>query len=176
MGFMGSGKSLYGRLLADHFGYKFYDLDDEIVHTAGLSIPEIFESRGEEVFRKLERECLGETIHKEESFVLALGGGTPCHRNNWAFLEKATCTIYLDRTTSQILKNVSRKPGKRPLLKDKSMEELAAYVQDTLVKRMPHYTKAGIRAKLLSGEKLTNLQYLVEILKKQGEGVLLSNE
>jgi len=79
-GFMGSGKTTVGTLLAQHLAWRFVDLDDRIEEAAGLTIPEIFERLGEPAFRKLEadqlRAALGRASEHKESTVLALGGGT----------------------------------------------------------------------------------------------------
>src|SRR5215510_14891471 len=79
-GFMGSGKTTVGTLLARQLAWRFVDLDDRIEATAGLRISEIFERLGELEFRKIEadqlRATLGRATDMKESIVLALGGGT----------------------------------------------------------------------------------------------------
>ena len=76
-GFMGSGKTTVGKVLADFLGCPFMDLDDLIVKKAGKSIPEIFAEDGEAAFRQLEARLLRQTVEKytENTVVLALGGG-----------------------------------------------------------------------------------------------------
>src|SRR5882762_5386772 len=79
-GFMGSGKTTVGSLLARQLAWRFVDLDDRIEEAAGLRIPEIFERLGEPAFRQIEadqlRAALGRATEMKESTVLALGGGT----------------------------------------------------------------------------------------------------
>src|SRR5260370_40273683 len=79
-GFMGSGKTTIGTLLARQLAWRFVDLDDRIEAAAGLRIPEIFERLGEAAFRQIEadqlRTALGRALEHNESVVLALGGGT----------------------------------------------------------------------------------------------------
>src|SRR5712664_4647060 len=79
-GFMGSGKTTIGTLLARQLAWRFVDLDDRIEEAAGLRIPEIFERLGEPAFRQIEadqlRAALGRAVEHKEATVLALGGGT----------------------------------------------------------------------------------------------------
>src|SRR5271168_5003399 len=79
-GFMGSGKSTVGRLLAAQLAWRFADLDNEIERDSGLSISQIFAQKGESVFREIEHECLdralGSASARNTRMVLSLGGGT----------------------------------------------------------------------------------------------------
>ncbi len=83
-GFMGSGKTTIGTLLARQLAWRFVDLDERIEASAGLAIPEIFERLGEPAFRQIEadqlRAALGRAAEMKESTVLALGGGTYAQR------------------------------------------------------------------------------------------------
>src|SRR5258706_16117400 len=85
LGFMGSGKTTIGRLLAERLGRAFVDLDDRIESAAGKTIAEIFASDGEAAFRQLETECLSRILTEErEPLVIGLGGGTFVHERNRA--------------------------------------------------------------------------------------------
>jgi shikimate kinase len=81
-GFMGSGKSTVGPILAEKFGYDFIDVDELIEKVEGQSIVDIFRERGEIYFRNIERKILRETIFKLSKFVVALGGGTITFEDN----------------------------------------------------------------------------------------------
>src|ERR1700694_2898799 len=89
-GFMGSGKSTVGRLLAAQLAWHFADLDTEIERHTGLPISQIFEQKGEPVFRDIEYECLarvlGRTSERDARVVLALGGGTFAQTRNAGLL------------------------------------------------------------------------------------------
>src|ERR1700736_1699226 len=89
-GFMGSGKSTVGRLLAAQLAWHFVDLDSEIERHTGLPISQIFEQKGEAVFRDIEHDCLGRVLgwasERDARVVLALGGGTFAQSRNAALL------------------------------------------------------------------------------------------
>lgn len=83
VGYMASGKSTYGKELAEDKGLPFWDLDECIEQREGRSISEIFEEEGEDYFRRREREVLHELCNEEDEFVLATGGGTPVFSTIW---------------------------------------------------------------------------------------------
>jgi shikimate kinase len=95
-GFMGSGKSTIGPLLAAELGWTFVDLDSEIERRTGLTVPEIFAQRGEEAFRKEETAALVSVLGQART-VVALGGGAPETLGNRLLLEQtpATAVVYL---------------------------------------------------------------------------------
>ncbi len=99
IGFMGSGKTTVGRMLADRLGWDFYDLDDDIERQAGKRISEIFDTEGEEAFRAIERDALAARVHRVQSghaMVLALGGGACVTETCMERLSNNGVTIYLD--------------------------------------------------------------------------------
>lgn len=119
-GFMGSGKSTIGRLLADRIGWQFVDLDAEIEAAQKMSIVEIFETRGEAEFRRLEREKMGERVRAIECgrpTVLALGGGAIVEPENYALVENNGVTIWLDCPFETIRRRVGA-AAHRPLARD----------------------------------------------------------
>ncbi len=99
VGFMGSGKSSIGRLLADELGWSFADIDEDIEKEQGVSIAEIFDTRGEEQFRRLEHEAIRKRVRDVEHgrpLVLALGGGAFIDPANRGLLEERGVTLWLD--------------------------------------------------------------------------------
>ena len=120
VGFMGSGKSAVGRLLADELGWSFADIDEDIEKTEGVSIADIFDTRGEEEFRRIEQEALRKRIREVEfgkPMVLALGGGAfvgPAHRK---LLDERGVTIWLDCPFPRICARVDGQTH-RPLARD----------------------------------------------------------
>lgn len=119
-GFMGSGKSTVGRAVASRLGWSFVDLDDEIERAAGLTIPEIFESFGEQGFRDREHRALrGQAALGlvGNRFVLALGGGTYAYPRNRDLLRRIGPTLWIDVDADTLWKRV-RGATHRPLARD----------------------------------------------------------
>lgn len=145
IGYMGSGKSAMGRLLAKSLGLQFYDLDSYIEGKYHLTIAQIFEHEGEERFREKERMCLHE-LGELEDVVIATGGGAPCFFDNMNFMNQKGHTLYLDLSVSQLQTRLeSSRAGVRPLLKNKSSQELQDFIEVNLMKRMPFYSQAKHR-------------------------------
>ena len=120
VGFMGSGKSTIGRLLADRIGWHFVDLDAEIEAAEKMSILQIFESRGEAEFRRLERETMRSRVRAIECgrpTVIALGGGAIVQPENYALIENNGVTIWLD-CPFEIVRRRVEPASHRPLARD----------------------------------------------------------
>lgn len=142
VGYMGSGKSAMGRLLAREKGLNFIDLDTYIEGKYHRTIAEIFAQEGEDAFRSKERDCLRE-VAAFENVVIATGGGAPCFFDNMELMNAAGETIYLKLTPEHLAKRLSTsKAGVRPLIKDKSGEELLQHITTMLQKRECFYLQA----------------------------------
>jgi shikimate kinase len=138
LGFMGSGKSTVGKLLAAALGWPFIDLDTFIEAGQGLSIREIFESSGEPVFRQIEHVALREAA-KTEPAVVALGGGTFVQPANLDFIrETGGATIWLD-CPPEVLRLRCEGMNHRPLFRD------AESFSQLLLERLPYYRLAEFR-------------------------------
>lgn len=127
-GFMGSGKTTVGRILADALGCPFLDLDDLIVKKAGKSIPDIFAQDGEPAFRQLEARLLRQTVEKygESTAVLSLGGGAVTTPASATLLHEKTVCIYLRATLDTLLSRLAGETAGRPLADASLAERLAA--------------------------------------------------
>ena len=99
IGMPGSGKSTVGKLLSSQLGKEFADADSAIIEKAGISIPEIFEQRGEEWFRAIESEVLAE-LGKRSGLVIATGGGCVTREENYPLLHQNGAIFCLDRDIS----------------------------------------------------------------------------
>ena len=127
-GFMGSGKTTVGKVLADFLGCPFLDLDDLVVKKAGKSIPDIFAQDGEPAFRELEAKLLRQTVGKyaESTAVLALGGGAILAPASAALLHEKTVCIYLRATLDTLLARLAGETAGRPLADASLADRLAA--------------------------------------------------
>ncbi len=136
-GFMGSGKTTVGKVLADFLGCPFMDLDDLVVKKAGKSIPDIFAQDGEPAFRELEAQILRKTVAKyaESTAVLALGGGAVLAPASAALLHEKTVCIYLRATLDTLLARLEGETAGRPLAD--------ASLADRLTSREPLYEKTA---------------------------------
>jgi len=126
VGFMASGKSTVGRHLARRLGWNFFDLDEEIEAAEKRTIPEIFDTRGEAEFGRIESEMLAQHVHwieRGRPAVLALGGGTFISPGNRQLMEDHGMTIWLDCPFELVKRRVAQAP-RRPLVRD--LEKLAA--------------------------------------------------
>jgi shikimate kinase len=138
VGFMGSGKTTAGRLLADQLHWPFVDLDQTIEAGQGLSIRQIFEQSGEPFFRELEHAALTEAS-KSEPGIIALGGGTFVQPANVDFIrERGGTTVWLDCPFEELLRR-SEGIETRPLFRD------AASFRQLLEQRIPYYRLADFR-------------------------------
>ncbi len=136
-GFMGSGKTTVGKVLADFLGCPFMDLDDLVVKKAGKSIPDIFAQDGEPAFRELEAQVLRKTVAKyaESAAVLALGGGAVLAPASAALLREKTVCIYLRATLDTLLARLEGETAGRPLAD--------ASLADRLASREPIYEETA---------------------------------
>ena len=147
LGYMASGKTTIGRVLAKNLDYKFIDLDDIIEDGEKNSIQDIFKLKGEIYFRKRESYYLNKVLSNNEKMVLSLGGGTPCYSNNINFLKdsKNVTTIFLKSSIKTIVKRLKNEKYTRPLISQIETEELLQeYIGKHLFERIPFYNQADL--------------------------------
>lgn len=143
IGFMGSGKSTWGKKMATAMELPFADLDHIISSQIGISIPEYFKQFGEDQFRRIEQM----TLHDQKSFpgIVSTGGGTPCFFDNMDWMLKHGTVLYLHHTAGSLYDRLSKsKIEKRPALKGLSGEELRQLIEHRLSERAPYYDRAHI--------------------------------
>ncbi len=137
-GFMGSGKTVTGKLIAEKLNFPFYDLDYFIEQTAGMTVSEIFETLGEAEFRKMETEA-AKKLGNLSGAVIACGGGTVLKKENVAALKKNGKLFFLEVSPQTVLKRLA-KDTSRPLL---ATEDKALRIQELLTERTPLYRAAA---------------------------------
>ena len=143
LGYMGSGKSTVARILGEKLEWPVLDLDDYISGKEGLTIPEIFDTKGEIYFRRMENAYLLELLESNESFVLALGGGTPCYAKNMdAILDKSD-SYYLNAGIGTLSDRLGKEKDHRPLIASVSEEQLTEFIAKHLFERRNFYEKAA---------------------------------
>jgi len=163
VGYMGSGKTSMGKLLADKLGYTFVDMDARIEEKYLKTVSDIFAEMGQDKFREMERDCLHE-VATFENVVISTGGGAPCFFDNMDYMNHHGITVYLNLSIPQLVERLSSsRPGKRPLIDGLKGEYLEQFIVDALAIRQPFYSKAQIH---ISGtdeemvEKITSIKAL----------------
>lgn len=146
-GFMGSGKSTIGPILANTLGYEFVDVDKFIEQKTRKRIVDIFDSEGELAFRALERKTLLELTGLERA-VIALGGGTIVNEDNYQLVSEYGVVIYLKLSPEEIIQRVQYRTD-RPMLKDSrgnllSHEALEKRIIELLERREQYYSRADV--------------------------------
>lgn len=143
VGYMGSGKTTIGKLVANEIGYQFVDMDAVIEAQQGQTITQIFAERGEQEFRLLEQKCLHD-LSQNNDIIISTGGGAPCFFDNMSFMNKHGHTIYLKLSAEELAQRLELIGiSKRPILVGKSSEELRTFIADALNKREPFYSQAS---------------------------------
>lgn len=142
VGYMGSGKSHVSKILSEKLNFKLIDLDKEISKRNKLTIPEIFEKKGEIYFRKLERETLEEILATQENIILSLGGGTPVYYNNMEIINLSSKSVFLKASVASLTERLSKQKEKRPLIANISDENLPEFIAKHLFERNEFYRKA----------------------------------
>ena len=141
IGYMGAGKTTVGKELAKSLGLSFYDLDWYIESRMRKTVKQIFDEGGEETFRTVERNMLHE-VAEFENVVISCGGGTPCFFDNMDYMNRQGDTIYLQASPEVLVQHLQMGKGVRPLLKDKTGDELLQHITTHLKEREPYYLKA----------------------------------
>jgi shikimate kinase len=139
IGFMGTGKTSVGRLVAEQLHYDYVDTDEVIQINTGRSITDIFARDGEPAFRALEHAVVGELATRKHT-VISTGGGLPVNPENLASLRQHALVVCLWSSPEKIWERV-RHQSHRPLLHDENPQ---AKIRELLAAREPYYKKADV--------------------------------
>ncbi|MGA0431727.1 MAG: shikimate kinase [Flavobacteriaceae bacterium] len=151
LGYMGSGKSLIGKLLSKSLGIPFRDLDTLIELETNSSIAHYFSSKGEIAFRALEHQVFEKTIKNQASMILALGGGTPCYYDHMQTLTKDNniFSVYLNVSLPTLATRLFEEKEQRPLIAQiATKDQLIEFVGKHLFERNQFYKQADFEIQL----------------------------
>ena len=141
IGYMGAGKTTVGKALAKELRMPFYDLDWYIESRMHKTVKAIFDERGEAGFRKIEHNMLHE-VAEFEDIIISCGGGTPCFFDNIDYMNRQGETVYLKATPEVLYGHLKMGKTIRPLLLNKTADEVQVFIREQLAQREPYYSKA----------------------------------
>lgn len=168
IGYMGAGKTTIGKALAKALGVTFYDLDWYIETRMRRTVKQIFDSEGEDGFRRIEHNMLHE-VAEFENVVLSCGGGTPCFFDNIEYMNRQGPVVYLKASPEVLYEHLKMGKSVRPLLLNKTPEQVREFIEEQLAYREQFYLKAHytLDINLLDNYDKINVtvEKLIELLK-----------
>lgn len=167
LGYMGVGKTTIGKKLADYLGLDFIDLDDYIESNEEKTINELFSTIGEIAFRKNEAHYLHQILDLDHSFVLALGGGTPCYANNMQLVkEKSDASFYLKSNFKSLSERLFEERSSRPMINHiENYTLLEDFVRKHLFERQQFYFLADYTIDTIESDINNTIQLITNQLK-----------
>ena len=166
IGFMGSGKSHVGQRLAQLLDYLYVDTDNLVENTEGVTIAELFDTKGEAAFRAIESNAL-KGLSKWDNIIVATGGGAPCFHGNMDFLNNSGITVYLKTDPELLLERLKSEAEKRPLLRGRSEAELSVFINSKIAQRAVFYEQADIIIHQKSNEQNIPMEILETIMERR---------
>lgn len=166
IGFMGTGKTSTGRILAQRLGRAFVDLDAAIEEEAGRSIPEIFAAEGEAAFRALEKEAV-KRVAARRALVISTGGGTVKDAANVTELKRSGAVICLTASVDAVLMRTAH-VGERPVLDGKDAGDRRRAVEDLMEERRSLYAVADYSVDTSELSPLQVADDVIGYLKREG--------
>jgi shikimate kinase len=157
---MGSGKTFWGQQLSMKLSIPFFDMDEQIVNSEGMSINQIFEKHGEEYFRMKEKEVLHIITESHQSFVMACGGGSPCYFNNIEYMNKSGTTVWLNTPLPILFNRLLKEKEERPLLRRLTEDQLMSFIVKKFSDRKIYYEQADVS---VDDENITLDQFIETI-------------
>ena len=148
IGYMGAGKTTVGKALSQSLALPFYDLDWYIEERYRRTIPQIFAENG------------------ENGFIISCGGGTPCFFDNMEYMNRQAQTVYLKASPDVLFQHLKMGKVERPLLKDKTEDEMKQYIRDSLAIREPFYSRAQYTLDVSLLENYDKIKDSVRLLRE----------
>lgn len=145
IGYMGVGKTTWGKRLASLLDLPFVDLDATIEAAEGVSIARVFEDQGEAAFRQMEAGQLRQFAERHEPGLLSTGGGAPVHGDNMEWMLKTGTVVWFNLPPEVIASRVLRSKDKRPILKGLEGDALVEKIRAHMDERLPVYGKAHLQ-------------------------------
>jgi shikimate kinase len=158
IGFMGCGKTHWGKQLGEKLQMPFFDLDSLIEEREGKTVTEIFAEMGEEYFRMLEKDVLYMITESHPTFVMACGGGAPCFFNNIDYMKSRGTTVWINCSTDCLYSRLVKEKDKRPLIQNIPNNELRSFIIKKYSDRKIFYQQAQV----ILAEDDVNLEALIE--------------
>ncbi len=152
IGFMGSGKTHWGKILSRQINLPYFDLDEVIVASEKKSVQQIFHDNGEEYFRIKEQEVLEALAEDHNDVIISTGGGTPCFFNNIDFMKQQGKVVWLNTAIDILVERLLKQKHSRPLIKNISDAELKSFIVKKLQDRKMYYEQAHV---MLHEESIT---------------------
>ena len=165
IGYMGAGKTTLGKAFSRELGLTFIDLDWYIEERFHKTVQQLFSERGEQGFRELEQKMLHE-VAEFEDVVISAGGGTPCFFDNMDYMNACGDTVFLQVEPEVLFHRLKVAKQQRPLLANKSDEELMNFICEALQKRHPFYSQAKFLFRADELEDKWQIQASVDSLRK----------
>ena len=163
---MAAGKTTLGKALARDLGLQFIDLDHYIESRYRCTISQLFAERGEEAFRQIECNMLHE-VAEFEDVVISTGGGTPCFFDNMDYMNAQGTTVFLEAAVDTIHTRLTIARTQRPLVAQKTSEELRDYIVQMLKQRHPYYSRAQHTFCANRLENVCQVDESVKLFKKE---------
>lgn len=167
VGYMGSGKSTFGKRLARYMGYDYIDLDLLFEETYRIGIADFFSKYGEPIFRKMEHELLEKTLNQEQ-VVISCGGGTPCFFNNMKLMNANGVTIYLHLEPAALAMRLANARRKRPLIETLPGDDLEQKIKLHLAMREHFYLQSKLVVDGISIELQKTVEKIRQLISESG--------
>ncbi len=164
---MGSGKSTFGKRLANHMGYDYIDLDQLFEENYKISIADFFSKYGEPMFRKMEHELLENNLNHAQ-MVISCGGGTPCFFDNMDLMNTNGVTLYLKLAPAALAQRLLNSRRKRPLIQMLPGDDFNQKITTHLPGREIYYTQAKLVVEGISIDVKETADKLKEFINGPG--------